>query len=220
MNKVNLKELLEDDRIEIPDIQSIISMKKEKELLACFKYKYWQGNNGNWYVHVPDKKKGRILKKRNTKKEIEQVIIDYQMSVVNNPTIEEVFNDWNDYRRDLKKISKSSHTRLAQVFKRHFEEFGKLHIKDVSKEDYVEFLERQIPEYDLSSKAFASLKSVTRGILKRAKRKGYIDFYPEEVFSDFEKIGNIQYNDTYNAFINQHLITLDVENVYELIYES
>ena len=56
----------------------------------------------------------------------------------------------------------------------------------MTKEDVIEFLERQIPEHDLSAKSFASLKSVMKGILKRAKRKGYIQFYPDDVFADLD----------------------------------
>ena len=42
----------------------------------------------------------------------------------------------------------------------------------------------------------------------------------EEVFSDFEKIGSISYDEKYNLFINQHLSLLDNINLYEIIYEN
>lgn len=174
------------DLIDIPDIQSIIKMKKERELLQSFQHRYWQGNDGRWYVYLPDEKKGRVLRKRNTKEEIEKVIIECQTNLLDNPTVKEVFEEWNDYRYELKKIAGSSHTRLAEVFRRHFSDFGQKHVKDLTKEDVIEFLERQIPEHDLSAKSFASLKSVMKGILKRAKRKGYIQFYPDDVFADLD----------------------------------
>lgn len=172
--------------IDLPDIQSIIEMEKKKELVEKHPYKAWQGKNGSWYVYLPDKEKGRVLKRKNTKAGIENVIVAYQKEQMDNPTIEEVFNEWNDYRRDLKKIAKSSHTRMKQTFNQHFKEFGKKRIKTVTELEIIEFLERQIPEHNLSAKSFASLKTIMRGILKRAKRKGYISFSPELLFADLD----------------------------------
>ena len=91
------------DLIDIPDIQSIIKMKKERELLRSFQHRYWQGNDGRWYVYLPDEKKGRVLRKRNTKEEIERVIIECQANLLDNPTVKEVFEEWNDYRYELKR---------------------------------------------------------------------------------------------------------------------
>ena len=172
--------------IDLPDIQSIIEMEKKKELVEKHPYKAWQGKNGSWYVYLPDKEKGRILKRKSSKAGIENVIVAYQKEQMDNPTIEEVFNEWNDYRRDLKKIAKSSHTRMKQTFNQHFKEFGKKKIKTVTELEIIEFLERQIPEHNLSAKSFASLKTIMRGILKRAKRKGYISFSPELLFADLD----------------------------------
>ena len=172
--------------IDLPDIQSIIEMEKKKELVEKHPYKAWQGKNGSWYVYLPDKEKGRVLKRKSSKAGIENVIVAYQKEQMDNPTIEEVFTEWNDYRRDLKKIAKSSHTRMKQTFNQHFKEFGKKRIKTVTELEIIEFLERQIPEHNLSAKSFASLKTIMRGILKRAKRKGYISFSPELLFADLD----------------------------------
>ena len=165
-------------------------MTKRQELLNNHPYKIWEGSNGKWYTYLPDEKRGRILKKRNTKKDIEDVVIIYWDEIINSPTIEETFNEWNNYRLEFKKISKSSYTRLQQVFKRHYSEFGKRRIKDVSENEFIEFLERQIPEYSLSAKAFGSLKTITKGILKRAKRKKLISYTPEDVLFQLEISNN------------------------------
>lgn len=186
MNNEDLNFLVTRGIIDIPDIQSIIEMEKKKELVEKHPYKAWQGKNGSWYVYLPDKEKGRVLKRKSTKAGIENVIVAYQKEQMDNPTIEEVFNEWNDYRRDLKKIAKSSHTRMKQTFNQHFKEFGKKRIKTVTELEIIEFLERQIPEHNLSAKSFASLKTIMRGILKRAKRKGYISFSPELLFADLD----------------------------------
>ena len=186
MRKEDVAFCLERGIINIPDIQSIIEMEKHKNLIENHPYKYWQGKDGNWYVYIPDEKKGRILKKRTTKEGIEDVICTYQLSLIENPTLEEIFTEWNDRRRDLKKITKSSHSRMKQTFKRHFQDFGKKRIRDVSELEIVEFLEEQIPKYHLTSRSFGSLKTIMRGILKRAKRQGYIYWSPELMFADLD----------------------------------
>lgn len=165
-------------------------MTKRQQLLNNHPYKIWEGSNGKWYTYLPDEEKGRILKKKSTKKDIEDVIITYWDEAINSPTIKDIFYEWNDYRLELNKISKSSHTRLEQVFKRHYSTFGKKHIRDVTENEFVEFLERQIPEHSLSAKAFGSLKTITKGILKRAKRKKLISYAPEDVLFQLEISNN------------------------------
>ena len=165
-------------------------MTKRKELLSNHPYKIWEGTNGKWYTYLPDENKGRVLKKRSSKKDIEDIVVIYWDEAINSPTIKDIFYEWNDYRLELNKISKSSHTRLEQVFKRHYSTFGKKHIRDVTENEFIEFLERQIPEHSLSAKAFASLKTITKGILKRAKRKKLISYTPEDVLFQLEISNN------------------------------
>ena len=165
-------------------------MTKRQELLSNHPYKIWEGTNGKWYTYLPDEDKGRILKKRSSKKDIEDIVIVYWNEAINSPTIKDIFYEWNDYRLELNKISKSSHTRLEQVFKRHYSTFGKKHIRDVTENEFIEFLEKQIPEHSLSAKAFGSLKTITKGILKRAKRKRLISYTPEDVLFQLEISNN------------------------------
>lgn len=67
MNNIDLNYLIDNGIIDLPNIQSIIEMKKRQELLNNHPYKIWEGSNGKWYTYLPDEKKGRILKKKSTK---------------------------------------------------------------------------------------------------------------------------------------------------------
>jgi len=183
---MDLKYLIDSGIIDIPNIQSILEMKKRQELLNSHPYKIWMGSNGKWYTYLPDEEKGRILKKKSTRKDIEDVVIQYQESVMSNPTIDELFTEWNDHRRDIGRIAKSSHTRLRQVYDRHFKEFGKRRVASVKENEWIDFLEVQVFEHNLSSKAFASLKSVVRGMLKWAKRQGMITYSPELMLAELD----------------------------------
>ena len=183
---IDLKYLIDSGIIDVPNIQSILEMKKRQELLKNHPYKIWCGSNGKWYTYLPDEEKGRILKKKSTRKDIEDVVIQYQESIMSNPTIDDLFTEWNDHRRDIGRIAKSSHTRLRQVYDRHFKEFGKRRIANVKENEWIDFLEAQVFEHNLSSKAFASLKSVVRGMLKWAKRQGMITYSPELMLTELD----------------------------------
>ena len=183
---MDLKYLIDSGIIDIPNIQSIIEMKKRQELLDNHPYKIWCGSNGKWYTYLPDEMKGRVLKKKSTRKDIEDVVIQYQESVMSNPTIDDLFTEWNDHRRDIGRIAKSSHTRLRQVYDRHFKEFGKRRVASVKENEWIDFLEAQVFEHNLSSKAFASLKSVVKGMLKWAKRQGMITYSPELMLTELD----------------------------------
>lgn len=183
---IDLKYLVDSGIIDVPNIQSILEMKKRQELLDNHPYKMWCGSNGKWYTYLPDEEKGRILKKKSTRKDIEDIVVQYQESVMSNPTINDLFTEWNDHRRDIGRIAKSSHTRLRQVYDRHFKEFGKKRIANVKESEWVDFLEAQVFEHNLSSKAFASLKSVVRGMLKWAKRQGMITYSPELMLTELD----------------------------------
>lgn len=191
MTNIDLNYLIDSGIIDLPNIQSIIEMKKRHELLNNHPYKIWCGSNGKWYTYLPDEVKGRVLVKKSTEKDVEDVVIKYQESVMSNPTIEELFDEWNDHRRDIGRIAKSSHTRLRQVFDRHFKEFGKRRIASVKENEWIDFLEGQVFEHSLSSKAFASLKSITRGMLKWAKRQGIITYSPDLMLTELDLSDNV-----------------------------
>ena len=104
--------------LDLHDVQDSMEAMKRDELLKKHQYKIWQGKDGKWYTYLPDDKKGRILKKRTTQKAIENDVVEYWKIQTENPTIKEVFGEWNDRRLELNKISKATHLRNKQVFKR------------------------------------------------------------------------------------------------------
>lgn len=172
--------------IDFSDVQSSIEAMKRDELLKKHPFKIWQGKEGKWYTYLPDEKKGRVQRERNSQKEIENLVITYWKTQEENPTIAEVFEEWNDRRLGMKKISDATHLRNRQIFKRHYGEFGCKRIKSVSMEGIEEFLEEQVAEKELTAKAFSNLKTITRGLLKRAKKRKLIDFNVEELFQDLD----------------------------------
>ena len=185
-NNEILRFIISNGMLNLSDVQNSIEAMKKKELLEKHPYKIWQSKDGKWYTYLPDEKKGRVLKKRTTQRAIEDDVVQYWKSQTENPTINEVFGEWNDRRLELNKISKATHLRNKQVFNRHYKIFGEKRIKQVSAEEFEEFLEEQIPEHQLTAKAFSNLKTVTKGFLKRAKKRKLILFNIDELFQDLD----------------------------------
>lgn len=86
----------------------------------------------------------------------------------------------------MKKISDATHLRNMQIFNRHYKEFGKHRIKAIDENQIVEFLEEQIAYHNLTAKAFSNLKTITRGFLKRAKKRKLIAFNVKKIFQDID----------------------------------
>nr|WP_304577587.1 site-specific integrase [uncultured Acetatifactor sp.] len=161
-------------------------MSKRNELLEKHPYAISRGSDGKWRTYLPDKEKGRKMVKKSTKEAVENEVMDYWKSEMENPTIEDVFNEWNDRRIKLNKISQASHLRFKQIFNRHYKDFGKKKIKNVTPQDIEEFLEEQIPKFELSAKSFSNLKTITKGLLKRAKKRRLIEMDVESLFREMD----------------------------------
>ena len=212
--------LVTNGMIDKQQIRATMDMMKRKELLEKHPFSIWSGADGKWYTYLPDQNKGRIRKKRNTKKEIEDIVADYWYQQTNNPTILEVFNEWNNYRLELKKISMATHERNVYVFNRHYSAIKNRKIKTITPQYLCDFMERQIPEHQLTAKAFANLKRITKGFFKYAKRNGLIDFYIEDVFKDldtsdrdFKKVIKEDYQEVYNDEEMELMIRYLLENM-------
>lgn len=186
INEELLKYAITEGIIDISSVKKQIDMAKKNELLAKHQYMIWQGNDKQWRTYLPDEEKGRRLVKRTSKESVEDSIIDYYQQQLDNPMVDDVFSEWNDRRLDLKKISNATHLRNKQFYNRHYVSMGKRRIKSISQDEWGDFLEEQISEHNLTAKAFAGLKGITKGLLKRARKRKLIDYNVEEIFDNLD----------------------------------
>lgn len=233
MEKISDRELLnyalDNGILDIALLQDKINMQKREELLKKHTYDIWEGKDGYWRTYLPDKEKGRKLLKRKNCKDIEDMVVSYFKKESENPTVRETFEEWNDRRLRLGKIGNATHQRNRNFFNRHFKKMGERRIKSISEDEWGDFLEEQIPEYDLTAKAFSGLKGVTKGFLKRAKKCKLIDFNVEEMFSeldtsdtdfkkvikeDYQEVFDEQETDTMIKYLESHL---DLSNIAILL---
>ena len=63
--------------LNLHDVQDSMEAMKREELLKKHQYKIWQGKDGKWYTYLPDESKGRVLKKKNTKSKLYDLLILY-----------------------------------------------------------------------------------------------------------------------------------------------
>lgn len=88
---------------------------KKQELINMNPWEMYQGKDSCWYVYLPSEndpqRRGKRVKRKD-KKDLENFLA--------NPTVEEVFNEWNDRRCNLGNIAQSTHERNQQTFNRHY----------------------------------------------------------------------------------------------------
>lgn len=146
-------------------------MKKEEKYLADHPYEVWQGTNGKWYTYLPDREKGRVLKKRNTEEKIKELIIAHYKELV--PTIGEVFKEWSDSKLEGKEIKKGTYDRYQRDFNRFFkkDDIDKTKFDNID-EDWIEdFVKKAIVREKLTRKSFSNLRLLLLGIFKKARKK-------------------------------------------------
>lgn len=186
MKDKNLKDKDKNDIMSSLGISEYIMLSKKEKYLDKHKYSIWQSKDGKyWYTYFPDKTKKTGYKqiRRHSKLEIDLEIIKYYESLSERKLIEDVFIEWNDHRLELNKISKSTHLRNEQIFNKHFGDIAQDPIDEMSPDDFSDFLEEQIPKHSLTSKAFSNLKGIVKGMLKLARKRGYINYTADDVFA-------------------------------------
>ena len=181
-----LKYAIESGMLDLSYVQEKIEMNKRKELLEKHPYKIWEGKNGKWYTYIPDEEKGRVQKERKSKSAIENFIVEFWKEKLDNPTIEQVFEEWILKKIEHGEISKSTRDRYKRQYEESFSEFGKNKIKEVDECDIEDFLLETLHKKKMTSKGFSNLRTLVFGIFKYAKKKKYIKFSITEVVGDIE----------------------------------
>lgn len=172
--------------INIEDVQEKIAMREREELLNKHPYKVWEGKDGKWYTYLPDKEKGRMLKKRNNKKDIEISIINYWRKEIENPTVKDIYQEWINNKLVREEISNATKNRYDRQFNESMSEFGKRRIKSVTPFDIENFILNIIHEKSLTQKGYSNLRTLIYGIFRRAKKMGFVSYSISEVIQDME----------------------------------
>ena len=179
-----LQAALASGMIDVTTIQAQIEMAERLKYLDG--HNIWQGNNGFWYTKLlKDGKK--TLVKRKTKGEIEKEIIRYEKEIEDDPTVKEVFKRFLTQKLRYKDISKSTYDRYEADYKRYIagKSIEKMKFSKLTEEYLEDFIRSTIADNDLTSKAYANLRTILRGMLLFAKGK-YTKISAKSFFGDMQ----------------------------------
>lgn len=181
--------------IDLSDIQKQIEMTKRKEYLEQHQFQIWQGENDKkWYSYLSDEEKGRRLVKRNTRKELEDVVVQFYEDLDKRPFFREAYQRWIAEKEQFEEIGKNSITRYDNDFERFFppnDPFCKIRLCDMTDSDLERFIKRKIKDNQLSAKSYAMLRLIINGVFKFAKREQYTTYSISTFFKDLSLPQNI-----------------------------
>lgn len=182
-----MKYAIDNGIISLEHVQEQMYMKEREELLEKHPYQIWKSKDGKWCTYLPDENKGRVLRKRISKKSIEDIVISFYKEKIDNPTIKSVFEQWISEKLEYNEISKSTYDRYKTDFKRYFmsgDMFGNKKIGNIKEEDIERFIKKTIAEQNLSAKSYGNLRLLIYGIFKRCRKN--VNFSITQVVNDMQ----------------------------------
>lgn len=182
---------VKNDNIDLVGIRNEYENMKREQYLEQHNHTVWQSNDGKWRTYLDDvnSPRGYVLKVRTTEKAIKDLIIKYYKDKELNPYIDQVFNEWNNQRLYFGEISKQSHNRYLNDFKRFFPKDCLLRQKkfrQITEKDIETFIKTTIHEKKLSSKTYSGLRTIIRGIFKYGKKENLTTISITTFFGDLE----------------------------------
>lgn len=209
-----------DDKMSVADIERLQLAQERSSILKQHTHKIWEsGGYFNTYIPDPSAKRGYRLKRSRTREGLEEAIIRQHKENEANPTIDEVFEEWNNKKLENGSIVEATHLRNKYCYERHFGEFGKRRIRNVRPVEFQDFLESQIKIHHMKARGFANLKGIVRGFLKRAKKNGYISFSVEEMLNDMD-VTDRQFNRNRKRDDEEIFYDDELDRIIEAIREA
>lgn len=153
-------------------VQEKIEMTKRQELLGKHPYKISQGKDGKWRTYIPDKKSGRKMIKKNSRKSIEDVVIKYyklKEEQEQRKSFDDAYKHWRTVQDVL--VSPNSVVKYNTDYKRYFEntDFSKKRIEKITEEDIKLFIVGTVKSKQLCKKACKTLFGYIRNTINSAR---------------------------------------------------
>ena len=180
------QDIADELNMDVGDVRERMTKTERNRLLSLHPYRIYQGKDGNWYTYLPDRVKGRVFKKRKTKEDIENVVIEYWKKEENNPTVRDIFMDWLADKLRRERISRATKDRYESQFEQCFLPIAEKPIKSISDSDVEDFVLDAIHDNKLTAKGYSNLRTLLYGIFRLAKKKHLIDYSITSLAKDFD----------------------------------
>lgn len=163
-----MKYAIDHGMINLSYVQEQVQMNKKKQLLEKHPYSIWEGNDGKWHTYLPDLSKGRIPKKRRTREEIENLVIEYWEREANN-TFRARYDIWVD-RQEKIGISDNTLSKYESDYKRFFsgDKIESMNIMCIDEDVISEYIMRLLNEKKIPYRALKEMFGIVNGIFKKS----------------------------------------------------
>lgn len=168
-------------------VNELMNQERRKRILRKHNHEIYQQKNGMWATYLPSTERGRILRRRATKKDLEDAIVEYYTTYSFVP-FKQLFYEWVNEKLMYGEIQKQTHEKYINDFKRYIEpnKFARMDISDINENILEDFIKSTIRDYGLTNKAYSALRTILRGTLKFAKKHKYTDLSVTNFFGDLE----------------------------------
>ena len=115
-------------------------------------------------TYLPQQDGNRLYRRRNTREELENVIVEFYKALQEEIYIDDVFYEWINRKLDFGEIQKASYDRYVNDYKRFFHytsvSITKKKFKNVTEDDLEVFIKCTIRDLTLTRKAYAGLRTL------------------------------------------------------------
>ena len=216
-----LKFAIKNGILDLPAVNEMMEKQKRQAFLNQHIYKIWEGANGFWYTYLPDEEKSRIMKKKKTRKEIEDCIIKYYKQLEEDPSIGKLFKSWINEKLEFGEIQKQTYDRYKIDYDKFIKntDFERRKIRSVTERELEIFIKTNIRQYNLTNKAYAGLRTVIMGIFKYAKKNDFTDLSISNFFGDLD-LSKKAFAKKIKLDEDEVFTDVEVEKIIEIISES
>ncbi len=170
------------DMIDPAMLQEMIQMAERKKYLEDVHI--WQGQNGNWFCKILKDGQKKLVK-RKSRKGLEDEIVRIRKDEENRPTVKRVYEEWICKKLEYGEITESTKDRYQKDYRRFIAgtDLEGRNFAAVLPKEWEDFIKKVIADKKLTSKGYAGLRTLLRGMMIYAKGR-YTDMSPEILFSD------------------------------------
>lgn len=180
--------------IDLAYVQEQVEMKKRDEILKRHQYSIWHNDKEDvWYSYLPDDSKSNNRKKikRKRKRDLEEVICDYYLSVQSEPentvkskdlSVESMFYEFMKHKTN--EVGSGTIKRMMADWQRFYEpekEFIAISVQNLTKINVDDFFNAVLEKHNLKKKAFYNMCGIIKQTLEYAVDAEYIEKNPYRV---------------------------------------